>query len=278
MLVDVTKLHEKTYGYSMRTGKRGSYKYWYRDSATGRLYEGKKPSRILIDAFEKQIEHPLEEETMPNPWENYRSTNPQLIYHQETNVPYNRLGITTREELEVYESYLLSIAYKRVLENLKTFPEYYLPVHSSKIILLHRIIFSDLYDWAGEYRNINISKEGFPFPPADNIVSEMKRIDKEIFNKISYCPAVELEELAELLAYVSSELTMIHPFREGNGRVIRIVTDIITIAFNVNPANWGILNKKEDRERYLQAMFAGYKQDYKPLTDFIYQLLLASKS
>ena len=42
MPVDLIKLHEKTYGYVMRTGKRGSYKYWYRDFNNGKLYEGKK--------------------------------------------------------------------------------------------------------------------------------------------------------------------------------------------------------------------------------------------
>jgi cell filamentation protein len=278
MYVDVTRLHEKTYGYVMRTGKRGNYKYWYRESITGKLYEGRKPATLLIDQYPKQQEDPPKAEIIENPWANYTSTNLQLIHTKEKDLPYNKLGITSREELELYESYLLSVAYKRVFENLKTFPEYYLPVNEERIKMLHRKIFGDLYDWAGEYRNINVSKEGFPFPPADHVLSEMKRLDKSLFNKISYQQDVDLKELAELLSYISSELTIIHPFREGNGRVVRVVTDIVTIAFNVHPPNWGVLNKQEDKETYLKCMYAGYKQNYEPLADFIYDLLLSSNS
>ena len=148
--------------------------------------KAKKPDVFLIDQYEKQKEHPPACDITQNPWANYNSKNPQMIYCKETNVPFNKIGSTSRQELEHYESYLLSIAYRRVLEKLKIFPEYYLPVNSTKIKMLHKVIFTDLYDWAGEYRNINISKEGFPFPPHDMIEAEMKRLDKNIFNKINY--------------------------------------------------------------------------------------------
>lgn len=278
MEVDLIRLHEKTYGYQLRSGKRGSYKYWYKNYSNGKLYEGKKPDAAVIEYFEKIITHPSIDEITENPWENYNSKNPQMIYSKESNVPFNKLGITNRDELELYESYLLSVAYRRILENLKSMPEYYLPINREKILNLHRIIFHDLYDWAGKYRNINMSKEGFPFPPADLINSEMRCIDKNLFNKINYNAEATLEELAELLAYISAELTIIHPFREGNGRIIRVILDIISIAFNKKPANWGQLTKKEDKERYLTYMYAGYKKDYEPLTEFIYTLLLSGNS
>lgn len=278
MPVDLVKLHEKTYGYVMRTGKRGSYKYWYRDFTKNKLYQGKKPDKLLIEEFPRQLEPPHEDQIIPNPWANYKSTNIQMIYCKETNVPLNRIGITSREELETYESYLLSVAYRRIFEKLKIVPEYYLPICSSKIKMLHKVIFIELYDWAGEYRNIHISKEGFPFPPADMVKPEMKRIDKEIFNKITYGSEATLEELAELLAIISAEIIIIHPFREGNGRILRVVLDILSIAFNYQPANWAILDKPEDKEEYLKCMYSGYKKDYKPLTDFIYQLLVSANS
>lgn len=278
MPVDLVKLHEKTYGYVMRTGKRGSYKYWYKDSRTNKLYEGKKPSKILVDNYEIREDHPADDEIIDNPWENYSSTNLQMIFCRETNVPFNKIGITSKEELEQYEAYLLSVAYRRILEKLKSFPEYYLPINSKKIKMLHKVIFDELYDWAGEYRNINVSKEGFPFPPADHVVLEMKRLDRDLFSKISYGYQAEAEDIAELLAIISSELTIIHPFREGNGRIVRVVLDIISIAFNVKPANWSVLESFKDKEEYLSCMYAGYRKNYKPLTQFIYQLLDSAKS
>lgn len=278
MPVDLLKLHEKTYGYVLRTGRRGSYKYWYKDSTTGKLYQGKKPDSFLIDQFEKTLEDPPKEDIIANPWVNYDSSNAQMIYCADSNIPFNKVGLTSREELELYESYLLSIAYKRIFENLKTFPEYYLPVNAAKIKSLHKVIFNDLYDWAGKYRNINISKEGFPFPPADIVNSEMKKLDTNLFNKINYNQKASLEELAELLSMLSSELTIIHPFREGNGRMVRLVLDIISIAFDKHPANWGVLSSPEDKQDYLQSMFDGYKKNYKPLSNFIYKLLCSANS
>lgn len=278
MPVDLVKLHEKTYGYVMRTGKRGRYKYWYKDSLTKKLYEGKKPSKMLIENYPTIESHPALEEIVENPWQNYSSTNIQMVFSKKTNVPFNKIGTSSREELEQYEAYLLSVAYRRILEKLKSFPEYYLPINAQKVKMLHKVIFDDLYDWAGEYRNINVSKEGFPFPPADNIVSEMKRLDKELFNKINYGQPADPEDIAELLAIVSSELTIIHPFREGNGRIIRVVMDIISIAFDLSPANWSSLESMKDKENYLSCMYAGYRKDYKPLTEFIYQLLDSAKS
>lgn len=278
MPVDLVKLHEKTYGYQMRTGKRGKYKYWYKDSSKGKLYAGKKPPKMTIEWFPQLVEHPPEDQIMENPWQNYNSTNPQMIYCAETNVPFNKIGSTSIEELEQYESYLLSVTYRRIFEKLKTFPEYYLPVDSSKIKMLHKVIFDDLYDWAGEYRNIHVSKEGFPFPPGDMVKPEMKRLDKELFNKIDYRSDATLEEVAELLSIISAELTIVHPFREGNGRIVRVVTDIITIAFDKPPANWGALDSHLDKDKYLKCMYSGYKKSYKPLTDFIYELLVSSKS
>ncbi|MGD9581434.1 MAG: Fic/DOC family protein [Vampirovibrionia bacterium] len=278
MPVDLIKLHEKTYGYNKRTGKRGHYKYWYKDSSHNKLYEGKKPPKMLLEYFPTEAEHPSPDEIIDNPWENYNSTNIQMVFCRETNVPFNKIGSTSKQELEHYESYLLSVSYRRIFEKLKTFPEYYLPIDSSKIKMLHKVIFDDLYDWAGEFRNIHVSKEGFPFPPGDMVIPEMKRLDKELFNKIDYGSEASLEELAELLSMVSSELTIVHPFREGNGRIVRIVTDIITIAFNHNPANWGVLDSPADKDKYLQCMFSGYKKSYKPLTEFIYDLLESARS
>ena len=278
MIIDLVKLHEKTYGYILRTGKKGSYKYWYKESFSGKLYKGKKPSNYIIEYFEKNIEDPPKEMIMENPWANYKSTNPQMIYAKESNVPFNKIGSIKREEIECYEAFLLSKAYKRIFENLKTFPEYYLPINTQKIKLLHKIIFDDLYDWAGEYRNISISKEGFPFPPPDRIPVEMNKLDNKYFNKIDYHKKASIEELSELLAVLSGDLTIIHPFREGNGRTIRLILDIISLAFDYQPADWSILRDLQDKQKFLYCMFDAYKKNYQPLTKFTYGLLCSSNS
>lgn len=277
MVIDVAKIHEKSYGYVLRSGKCGAYKYWYRDTMTGKLYQGKKPDKTLIDNYPKQETDPAPDKTVRNPWFNYHSTNLQNIY-TEDGIPLNKLGITSREELDSYESFLLSVSYRRIFENLRIFPEYYLPITSHTIKKIHHVIFKSLYNWAGEYRNVTISKEGFLFPPAEMIEKEMLRFDEEYLKKINYHHKATMEELAELLAFVSSEITFIHPFREGNGRVIRVMMDILSFAFDYKPINWTNISSAEDKEVYLNCMFEGYKKNYDPLKKFLYSLLESSNS
>jgi len=81
-------------------------------------------------------------------------TQPDYIYYKGTSIPKNRFGITDLFELEKVEQKLLLKAYKYFHEKLDestTFDENYL-------INLHQKAFSELYEFAGEYRNVNISK------------------------------------------------------------------------------------------------------------------------
>jgi cell filamentation protein len=85
---------------------------------------------------------------------------------------------------------------------------------------IHRFLFSDLYDWAGKLRTVNLSKMGTSFVPATEIedcanacFTRAQKIDYSRLNK---------NERAEELADFYNTLNMIHPFREGNGRTQRV--------------------------------------------------------
>lgn len=85
---------------------------------------------------------------------------------------------------------------------------------------IHRFLFSDLYEWAGELRQIDISKKGTSFVPA----ADIERCADAYFSRASQINFSKMDEreTAVELADLYSTLNMIHPFREGNGRVQRI--------------------------------------------------------
>lgn len=103
---------------------------------------------------------------------------------------------------------------------------------------IHRYLFDGLYDFAGEIRNVNISKGGFRFANALYL--------KEILIKIELLPETSFEEI--VAKYV--EMNIAHPFIEGNGRSMRIWLDMILKKQLKKVVNWQFI----DKTLYLQSM------------------------
>ncbi len=85
---------------------------------------------------------------------------------------------------------------------------------------VHRRMFTDLYDWAGEIRTVEMSK-GMMFCPCRNIMDCLDSILSELEDEDCLRGIDDKDAMADRLAYYMSELNAIHPFREGNGRVQR---------------------------------------------------------
>lgn len=85
---------------------------------------------------------------------------------------------------------------------------------------LHRYLFSDIYDWAGELRKTDISK-GNIFCQHDLIEVNAEALFKELESE-NYLKGLDENTIVKRLAYYLGDLNTIHPFREGNGRVQRL--------------------------------------------------------
>ena len=85
---------------------------------------------------------------------------------------------------------------------------------------LHDFLFSDIYTFAGKFRTENIYKGSFTFASWEYIESELDRLLKELKSE-NFLQGLDKENLSKRLAYYLSELNVLHPFREGNGRTIR---------------------------------------------------------
>ena len=86
--------------------------------------------------------------------------------------------------------------------------------------------------WAGQYRQVNVSKGGFAFVAARYIPKLMQELEKGALRKYTPCTFNTDEEIVEALAVVHAELMLIHPFREGNGRAGRLF--VVLMAFQAS--------------------------------------------
>ena len=108
----------------------------------------------------------------------------------------------------------------------------------SALKAIHKYLFDEIYDFAGEVRNVNIAKGNFRFAPLMYLETALENIDK--------MPQSDFDEIVE--KYV--EMNIAHPFREGNGRSMRIWLDLIFKTELKKVVDWS----KVDKEDYLLAM------------------------
>ena len=103
---------------------------------------------------------------------------------------------------------------------------------------IHKYLFDDIYDFAGKIRTVNISKGNFRFAPIMYLETAIKNVDK--------MPQNTFDEIVE--KYV--EMNIVHPFREGNGRSMRIWLDMMLKKQIGQVVDWS----KIEKEDYLMAM------------------------
>ncbi|GHU39201.1 Fic family protein [Clostridia bacterium] len=142
--------------------------------------------------------------------------------YENSNVLRNKLGITDADALRTAER---EIAAVRVLEAERT------PIRGKldfkHLCGIHRYIFGDIYEWAGNLRTVNIAK-GNPFCNCD----VLDVYGTELFGKLkaeNYLLGTPLERVPERLAYYLSEINVLHPFREGNGRSQRLFVEYLAL-------------------------------------------------
>ncbi|MEE0249067.1 protein adenylyltransferase Fic [Peptacetobacter hiranonis] len=148
----------------------------------------------------------------------------------------NKLGITDSSELARIEEEISKKKAIEIFEKNNILEEEIGKFASlSKI---HEILFSEIYNFAGKLREVNIAKGNFRFAPLMYLENSIKYIDK--------MPQSTYDEIIE--KYV--EMNIAHPFREGNGRSMRIWLDLILKKELGKVIDWS----KIDKEDYLLAM------------------------
>lgn len=139
----------------------------------------------------------------------------------------------------------------------------------------HRLWLKTIYPWAGQIRTVNLSKGNLTFAAVRQLPYLLDELDTKILPAHTPCAGMDEDRLAEAIGIVHVELILVHPFREGNGRIARFVAHVMALqagraALNFSP--WDA-----DREGYFAAIHAGLS-DYGPIKRLVKIALGASAS
>jgi len=148
----------------------------------------------------------------------------------------NKLGIQSEVELAEAEERISKLKAKKLFESARldsleagTF---------ESLATIHQELFGDIYDFAGQIRTVNIAKGNFRFAPVTYLTEAIKKIET--------MPQSNFDEIIE--KYV--EMNIAHPFREGNGRSMRIWLDVLLKKEIKKVVDWQNIK----RDDYLLAM------------------------
>lgn len=148
----------------------------------------------------------------------------------------NKLGITNSAELAREEE---RISKKKAVELFESGAlDKLVPGRFASLQAIHKALFENIYDFAGELRTVNLAKGNFRFAPLMYLEAALANIDK--------MPQSTFDEIIE--KYV--EMNIAHPFREGNGRSTRLWLDQMLKAGIGQVVDWS----RVDKEDYLLAM------------------------
>jgi len=172
----------------------------------------------------------------------------------------NQLGITSLAEMEHEEE----VRFERLMEEAAGHFDRDHCFTVRDILWLHKTWLDGVYSWAGTYRSVNIGKAGFMFAAAAHLPELMRQFENDQLARLTPCRFEHREEVVAALAEVHVELVLIHPFREGNGRIARLLSVLMALQAGLPPLDFSELQGGK-RDEYFAAVQAGMNRDYKPM-------------
>lgn len=169
----------------------------------------------------------------------------------------NLLGITSREELEHVEEQ----RFEQLMEEAVVRFDADHRFTARDILWLHKSWLEGVFTWAGTYRSVNIGKGGFMFAASAHVPELKREFEKNQLARLTPCRFEKVEDVAAALAEVHVELVLIHPFREGNGRIARLLCVLMALQAGLPPLDFSAL-QGDKREEYFAAVRAGMDRDY----------------
>ena len=183
----------------------------------------------------------------------------------------NYLGITSKIEMDRTEYEALLRVQENYLKKITPKTRF----TAALICRMHGDWLGKIYPWAGQYRSVELQKGAFRWPPANRVAENMTIFERDCLRRNTPCQPGTLKEVAKQIAEVHAELLLIHPFREGNGRLARWLADLMCLqtGFPLPKGQLSGRGAKIRQERYLEAVKRGYLQNYEPLIAFFVEAL-----
>lgn len=191
----------------------------------------------------------------------YDVTGTQGLYQPGSNdlVLANKLGITEVADMDEAELVLLEKIYEEVLLTNPLQND----IKFSDIKTWHRRWLGNVYEWAGDERSVNMSKGDFHFAAAAQIPQLLNKFESNYLSRYTPCTDLTNDELIEAIAIVHIEFILIHPFREGNGRLSRLLADVMSVQAGLQPLDYSCWD--ENKDEYFSAIQQGMDLNYDPM-------------
>ena len=197
----------------------------------------------------------------------------QISYDQNENLP-NKKGLKNKEEIDLAEFEGFLTAEILLTNKLSSKTKFNLKY----IQKIHLLALGELYDFAGKWRTVNLSKGGFVFASAQFLDQTMQYFENEMLKDLPK-KYESKEDLLNDIAKIHAELLFIHPFREGNGRTARILTNLMCRKYESEPPHWELINKNEKEPLnfgiYVKAVQQAANQDYTLMQQIFKQIFLS---
>ncbi len=172
----------------------------------------------------------------------------------------NRLGITRVRDMNRIETVALQAA-------MDAFFRQYDERHrftARDVREMHRSWLGEIYAWAGEYRGVNISKGEFMFAAAARVPPLMADFEKSVLARCTPCRFPDRLDVVRALAEAHVEMLLIHPFRDGNGRIARALAILMAAQAGLPQIDFSPIVGRS-RSRYFAAVQAGLDRNYAPM-------------
>ena len=164
-------------------------------------------------------------------------TTVQSVYcYADSDVLKNKLNIRNRDELKQAEEEITALKQYMLMES---------PINGrftkTQLMNIHRFLFEDIYPFAGHIRREQISKGDTMFFPPHLISQELDKVFTKLHRE-KMLHEIDKKRQIEHLSYIMSELNVIHPFREGNGRSIRELIRCMALYYGFS-LDWSLVDR-----------------------------------
>lgn len=186
----------------------------------------------------------------------------------------NLLGIKKQETMEQLEAQeLVQIG----LELVQLYDENY-QFLVEDICNIHELWLAGIYPFAGKYRTVMMSKSGFPFANPERVPKLMADLESKYLKKYTPCCGLNDQELSAALGIIHVELIIIHPFREGNGRVARLLANLMALQAGKDMINYALIDRTTNLagyNNYITSIHEGFGGNYERITSIFFESLRA---
>ena len=193
-----------------------------------------------------------------------------MIHAKRTGIPINYLKTTSSDRINEVEDKNLTLLYKYVFDQFNANRTMTMKVLND----WHKRLFSNIFPFAGKYRTVEMHKgeENSEYtmtwridflngiPDLEKLIQTVDRIEHH-----------DVKSIALNISEIICEFLFIHPYREGNGRISRLLGDYILAKNGFPPIG---ANLKVDEKEYIRRLHIGYrKKDYHPMNELILEKL-----